>query len=282
MTLGVKSTLESIAIHLLFLFIGFMMVYPIIWMLFAAFKTNHEIFASVKLLPAEWVWDNFRKGWAGTGRYNYTLFFINSFKLVVPVILFTVVSSTLVGYGFARFKFIGHGFLFALMISTVMLPNSMTIIPRYLIFRELGWINSYLPFYVPALFAGSAFFVFLMVQFFRGIPKELDEAAAIDGCGSFRILIYMILPLSKAAIISIVIFQFIWMWNDFFNSVIFLNDPKNYTVSLGLRMAIDASQITNWNQILAMSLLSILPSTLLFFFAQKYFVEGISTTGIKA
>jgi len=276
-----KAFIKSAVKNILFTAIGFVLIYPMIWMFFAAFKSNHEIFASIKLLPIEWIWDNFSKGWAGTGQYNYTLFFTNSIKLVVPVLVFTVISSVLIGYGFARFHFVGHGFLFMLMISTIMLPNSITIIPRYIIFKNLNWVNTYMPFYISALFGTSAFFNFMMVQFFRGIPRELDDAAQIDGCGTFRTLIYILLPLAKSAILSVVLFQFMWTWNDFFNSIIFLNDPKTYTVSLGLRMAIDAAQMTNWNQILAMSLVSIIPPTLLFFFSQKYFVEGIATSGLK-
>lgn len=282
MKVSTKNRICKILKYVVLFAVGFVLIYPMIWMFFAAFKSNHEIFSSTKLLPTEWIFDNFVKGWKGTGQYNFTLFFKNSLLLVVPTVIFTVISSVLVGYGFARFKFRGHKVLFFLMISTIMLPNTMTIIPRYIIFNKLGWLNTYMPFYAPALLACNAFFVFQMVQFYRGIPRELDEAACIDGCGTFRTLIYVLVPLCKPAIISMCIFQFMWTWNDFFNSIIFLNDPKTFTVSLGLRMAIDAAQVTNWNQILAMSLVSILPSTIIFFCLQKYFVEGIMAGSIKS
>jgi len=149
------------------------------------------------------------------------------------------------------------------------------------LFNKLGWLDTYLPFIVPAIFACNAFFIYLMIQFFRGLPRDLDESAKIDGCNSFGILIRILIPLCKPALFSIGIFQFIWTWNDFFNSIIYISSVKNFTVSLGLRMTLDAASAVSWNQVLAMSVLSALPCILIFFFAQKYFVEGIATTGLK-
>lgn len=257
------------------------MVYPLIWLFASSFKPNNEIFGSVALLPKTFIWDSYSKGWQGSGQFSFSLFFFNSFKLVVPTVLFTILSSAFVAYGFARFKFPFQNFLFGLVVSTLMLPNAVILIPRYILFKDLGWINTYNPFIVPSIFAGAPFFVFMMVQFFRGLPRELDESATIDGCNSFMILTRILLPLSKPALFSVGIFQFIWTWNDFFNSIIFINSVKNFTVSLGLRMSLDTSSATSWNQILAMSIIAIAPCVLIFFFAQKYFVEGIATSGLK-
>lgn len=261
--------------------LGITMVYPLIWMFFSSFKTNSEIFGSIKLLPSEYLIDTYVKGWQGSGQFGFGLFFINSFIMVIPTVFLTIASSSLVAYGFTRFQFPLKKLLFSLMLSTLMLPSAVIIIPRYLIFKNLQWLDSYKPFVIPSALAGSAFFVFMMVQFFRSVPKELDESAIIDGCNSFGIFTHIMLPLSKPALFSVGIFQFMWTWNDFFNSIIYINSVKKFTVSLGLRMAIDNSDATNWNQILAMSVLAIIPSILLFFFAQKYFVEGIATTGLK-
>ncbi|GAA3413317.1 carbohydrate ABC transporter permease [Paenibacillus hodogayensis] len=261
---------------------GIIIVYPLIWLFLASFKTNDEIFGVANnILPANFSWKAYAAGWKGSGQFTYGDFFINTFKLVIPTVIFTVASSILVGYGFARFKFPMQNLLFSIMISTLMLPNAVIIIPRYILFKHLGWLDSYYPFIVPAIFACYPFFVFLMVQFFRGLPKELDESARLDGCNSFSILTRILLPLCKPAVFSVALFQFIWTWNDFFNSLIFINSIKKYTLMLGLRMSLDAQAAVNWDQVMAMAILTIVPSIVLFFFSQKYFVEGIATTGLK-
>lgn len=262
--------------------VGAIVVYPLIWLLFSSFKVeNNDIFAGLNLMPTNWTMEGYLQGWKGTGQFDYTRFFANSFALTLPTVVLTIVSSVLVGYGFARFDFPFKGPLFAVMIATLMLPGTVLIIPRYILFISFHWIDTYWPFIVPSAFAGSAFFIFLMVQFFRGIPKELDESAKIDGCHSLRILTHILLPNSKPAIFSIGIFQFLWTWNDFFNSMIFINSTSKYTLPLALRMALDTTTAVAWNQVLAMSLLAIAPCVLLFFLAQKYFVEGMATTGLK-
>jgi oligogalacturonide transport system permease protein len=260
---------------------GLVMLYPLIWLLFASVKPSNEIFSTINLWPSKFIFSTYLTGWKGNGQIGFAEFTFNSFKLVVPVVLFTLISSLLVSYGFARFDFFMKKTFFYLMIAMLMLPSSVIIIPRYLLFRDLGWINTYLPFIVPAMFATSSFFVFMFIQFFRGLPRELDESAKIDGCSSLKILLYILMPLCKPAIISAAIFQFIWTWNDFFDQLIYINSVSKFTVSLGLRMSLDTSQQVEWNQLLAMSIVAILPCVIVFFVSQKYFVEGIATTGMK-
>ena len=275
------KVLNKILQYLVIAVIGLFLLYPIIWMFFATFKTNDEIFGSVALLPQSFYVKNYIDGWHSAGNMTYTDYFINTFLLVIPCTLLTVCSSALVAYGFARFRFKGKGILFALLIATLMLPNSVIIIPRYILFNRFGWIDSYLPFYVPALLACSPFFVFMLVQFLRGIPKELDESASIDGCGSFRILVQVLLPLMKPALFSAGLFQFLWTYNDYFNSLIFINSVRKYPVSLALRLSLDSESVVMWGKIMALAFIAVVPVMLLFFFAQKYFVEGIATTGLK-
>ena len=250
-------------------------------MFLAAFKTNSEIFGSLKLLPGSWSPDAFIKGWQGTGKYTFGKYFINTFLIVVPTTLFTVGSCALVAYGFARFKFPGKKFLFAVLIATLMLPNTVIIIPRYTLFNKFGWLNTYLPFYVPALLACFPFFIYMLLQFMRGIPRELDESAYIDGCGTFRTFRSILFPLLKPAMFSAGLFQFLWTYNDFFNSLIYINSVDKYPLSLALRTAIDSDANVQWGQIMAMAFVSVLPLIILFFVAQKYFVEGIATSGLK-
>jgi oligogalacturonide transport system permease protein len=260
---------------------GIIFIYPLLWLVGASFKPNQEIFSTLSLWPSEFVWDAYIKGWRGIGRNGFGTFFANTLVMVVPVVVLTVLSGVVAAYGFARFSFPLKRVLFALMISTLMLPDAVVMIPRYILFKNLGWLNTYLPFYVPALLAVHAFFIFLFVQFFRGIPKDLDEAAVMDGCGSFRILTSVLVPLSIPAIVSAALFQFIWTWNEFFNTLIYINSVSKYTVSLGLRMALDNEGAVHWNRVMAMSVVTILPCAAIFFAAQKYFVEGITTTGLK-
>jgi oligogalacturonide transport system permease protein len=276
-----NGNMSKILIYMFLIAFGLFMIYPLLWVVAASFKPNEDIFKSLSLIPSKLVTDSYINGWKGTGQYTFGKFLINTFIMVIPTIIFTIISSTVVAYGFARFDFPLKRILFALMISTLMLPDSVIIIPRYILFNKFGWLNSYKPFIIPALLASTPFFVFMMVQFLRGLPKELEESAIIDGCNSFQTLIKIIVPLCKPAIISMIIFQFIWTWNDFLNTLIYINSVEKYTVSLGLRMSIDGTSVINWNQIMAMTVISMLPCIIIFFSAQKYFVEGIATTGLK-
>ena len=259
---------------------GLIMIYPLIWLFFSSFKSNKEIFGNTGLLPQVFLTDGYVNGWK-VGNLTFTTFFLNTFKLVIPTVLFTVFSCALVAYGFARFQFPGKRVLFLIVISTMMLPNAVLIIPRYLLFRDFGWLNSYLPFFAPAALACYPFFIYMMIQFLRGVPKELDEAAKIDGCGSFVILMRILLPILKPALFSAGLFQMMWTWNDFYNPLIYITSIDRYPLSLALRMTLDVSSGVEWNRILAMSLVSIVPLIVVFFFSQRYFVEGVTAGGVK-
>ena len=261
--------------------LGLVLIFPLIYMFFGTFKSNEEIFGSLRLLPKSFTLDGYIQGWKGSGQISFGIYLWNSCRLVVPTVILTVISSLITAYGFGRFNFPGKGFLFMVMLALMMLPSSVLLIPRYLLFVELDWIDNYKVFWVPAALGTSSFFVYMFIQFFRCIPRELDEAARIDGCSSFRILISILIPLSKPAVISAAIFQFIWTWNDFFQQYIYISSVSKYTVSLGLRMALDTTAVIEWKEILAMSAVAVLPCVIIFFCLQKYFVEGIATSGLK-
>jgi oligogalacturonide transport system permease protein len=274
-------TLAHLLHYVLLTVLGLILIFPLIYMFFATFKTSNEIFTSMDLLPHAFSLDGYINGWKGVGQTGFLTFILNSFSLTLPTVMFTILSSLCVAYGFSRFEFPGKKLFFSIMMALMMLPGAVLIIPRYLLFVHLGWVNSYLPFWIPSLFATSSFFIYMFVQFFRGLPVELDEAATIDGCGSFGVLLHVLLPLCKPAIISAAIFQFIWTWNDFMAQYIYISSVSKYTVSLGLRMAIDGTARIDWSNVLAMSVVAMLPCVLVFLCLQKYFVEGIATSGLK-
>ena len=267
--------------YLIIAVIGLVLLYPIIWMFFATFKSNEDIFGSTKLLPSVWHFENYVEGWKGSSRLTYTTFFINTFKLVVPTTLLTVASACLTAYAFARFDFPCKGLLFSVLIGLMMLPGAVVIIPRYLLYNQFHWIDTYMPFYIPALLCCNSFFPYMLIQFLRGIPRELDESAYIDGCSTFRTLVSILLPLMKPALFSAGLFQFLWTYNDYFNSLIFISSQKMYPISLALRMSLDSESVVNWGKVMAMAFVAVLPVMILFFAAQKYFVEGIATSGLK-
>ena len=272
---------RNIWIYLILSLLALVIGYPMVWLLFSSFKESAEIFSSIRLLPEQWIVTGYVQGWLNTSQYPFSLFLINSLKLVVPTVALTCVSSCLVAYGFTRFEFPMKNFWFAVMISTMMLPNTILVIPRYILFQRFGVLNSYQPFYLIAMFAANPFFTYLLVQFFRGIPHELDEAATIDGCNRSGILVRIILPLAVTPLITVALFQTMWTWNDFFNPLIYIDSVKLYPISLGLRLAIDADTAVNWSKIIAMTVVSMLPLILMFLFLQRYFVAGIATTGLK-
>ncbi len=275
-----KKRYHKIISYCLLTAVAVIMLYPLVWMLFASFKGNEEIFRA-SLLPETWTLDGYRNGWKGSGQYTYATFFKNTFLMVLPMVIFTVLSASFVAFGFARFKFWGKKFFFALMMGCMMLPNAVMIIPRYIMFRNMGWLDTYLPFIVPCVFGGGSFFIFMFIQFFRGVPRELDESAYVDGCSSIMVYFRIVMPLAKPAVFSAMIFQFMWSWNDFFGPLLYINNVSKYPLALGLRMSMDVNMSISWNNIIAMALVSIIPLVVLFFCAQKYFVEGVAATGIK-
>jgi multiple sugar transport system permease protein len=192
-----------------------------------------------------------------------------------------VLSCSLAAFAFARLKFRFRGALFAFMITTLMLPYHVTLIPQYVIFQQAGLVNTFVPLILPKLLATEAFFVFLIVQFMRGIPRELDEAAIIDGCSVYRTFWHVVLPLSKPALVTTSIFTFIWTWNDFFTQMVYLNDTEKFTVPLGLRLFVDTSSESNFGAMFAMSALALVPIVLFFLAFQRLLVEGVSTSGLK-
>ena len=263
------------------LVLGIVMIYPVLWMVSSSFKEHADIFASMgTLIPPKFTIENYKEGWKGFGNVTFATFFKNSFIVAGIGTIGTVISSALVAYGFARIPFKGRDLWFAAMMMTLMLPFQVQIIPQYIMFNKLNWINTFYPLIVPKFF-GSAFFIFLIMQFIRGLPLELDEAAEIDGAGKFGIFWWIILPSIKPALITASLFSFYWTWDDFLGPLLYLNQGTLYTVSLALKNFADPTAVTNWGAVFAMSVLSLIPVLLIFIFFQKYLTEGIATTGIK-
>jgi multiple sugar transport system permease protein len=256
------------------------MLYPLLWMLASSFKPEAEIFTSASLWPSGFNLDAYVRGWSGL-QVSFGRFFVNSAIVSVLSVIGNVWSCSLAAYAFARLRFRGRNLLFALMLGTLMLPYHVTLIPQYILFLNLGWLDSFLPLVVPKFLAADAFFIFLLVQFFRSLPRELDEAAMMDGCGPWRIYWKIVLPLSMPALATAAIFTFIWTWDDFFGPLVYLTDIGTYTVQLGLRSFVDSTGKSDWGALFAMSVLTLLPVLLFFVFFQRLLIEGIATTGLK-
>lgn len=259
---------------------SFLMLYPLLWMMASSLKPSDEIFGATGLIPNELTFDAYRRGWTGLS-IGFGTMFLNSLTISVLVVVGNLISCSMAAYAFTRLRFKGRGFWFALMLGTLMMPQHAVLIPQYMIFQQLGWVNTILPLVVPKFLAIDAFFIFLMVQFFRGIPRELDEAAVMDGCGPLRIFFKVMLPLSTPVLATTAVFSFIWTWDDFFAPLIYLNSIEKYTAQLGLRTFIDSTGTSDWAGLFAMSTLTVLPIFLLFIVFQRLLIEGIATTGMK-
>ncbi|WXB91376.1 carbohydrate ABC transporter permease [Metabacillus sp. FJAT-53654] len=257
------------------------MLYPVIWLLMSSFKPSEMIFVTAKsLIPDPWILDNFSKGWEGIGGNSFGVFIKNTVVLVIFTMIGQVISSAFIAFGFARMNFFGKGFWFAIMMVTLMLPYEVVMIPQYIIFSKLGWLDSIKPIVIPAYF-GHPFFIFLLVQFIRTIPRELDEAATIDGCNTFKIFYKIILPLIRPALATAAIFSFYWTWDNLLGPVLYLNSPDKYTVSMALNMFLSNETVSNWGAMFAMSIVTLIPVFVVFFLFQRHVVEGISTSGLK-
>ncbi len=268
--------------HIFIIVLGLAMIYPVVWMVVSSFKPNNMIFSDPGLIPKALTIDNYISGWKGYAGTTFGRFFLNSLLMCIGAVIGNLIACTMAAYAFGRLKFVGRDFWFAVMMVTLMLPGHVTIVPRYILFNTFGWVGSYLPLVVPKFFATDAFFVFLLVQFIRTLPKELDEAATIDGCGKLGVFLRIIVPLAIPAMVTTALFTFLWTWDDFFNQLLYLTNPPIFSVSRALRTFVgDAGSVSNWGGALAMATLAMVPPFILFFSLQKYFVQGISTTGIK-
>ena len=275
-----RKRIFSILAHTVLIGASILMLYPLLWLLSASLKPQDQIFTSGIWPTLDWRIDSYFRGWNGL-RTSFSVFFMNSFVIAALSVVGNLVACSMAAYAFARLRFKGRNFWFAMMLMTLMLPGQVTLIPQYVLFRDLGWLNTILPLVVPKFLAVDAFFIFLMVQFFRGIPRELDEAAMMDGCSPWRIFYKIMLPLSLPVLVTVAIFTFIWTWDDFFAPLIYLNRMQDYTVMLGLRTFVDSTGESDYGGLFAMSVLSIVPIFLFFLFFQRLLIEGIATTGMK-
>lgn len=275
-----RKRLGGIVFHTIVFSFGVIMLYPLLWMVIGSFKSSGNALTST-LIPDYFHFGNYIDGWRGFGGdETFARYFRNSFVIASISTLGQVLLATITGYGFARIKFTGNKICFSIMIITLLLPSQILRIPQYIMFNQIGWMDTYLPIILPGFFP-LPFFIFLMVQFIRGIPKELDEAARIDGCGHFGIFFRILLPNLKPVLITGSIFSFYWSWNEFMTPLLYLQTPAKYPVSVALHLFSDPGTITNWGAMFAISTLSIIPLFLIFLFFQKYLVEGVVTSGMK-
>ncbi|MGW4792436.1 carbohydrate ABC transporter permease [Nonomuraea sp. NPDC004297] len=266
--------------HLLLCLIGALLIYPLLWLISSSVKPDELIFRDLSLWPAQFDFSHYAAGWTALD-YPFEVYLFNSMLIVALSIVGNLLSCSMAAYAFARLEFAGRKLFFALMLGTLMLPGHVLLVPQYIIFSHLGWLDTYLPLVVPTFLASNAFFIFLMVQFMRALPRELDEAARIDGCGPFRIFWRIVVPLCMPAFATTAIFTFINTWNEFFSPLLYLTDAELYTVPLALRQFMDAEGKNSWGQMFAMSVVSLAPIVGFFIAGQKYLVRGIATTGLK-
>ena len=277
-----KKTISNIIYHILVCAFGLVMIYPLVWMVMSSFKDTNTIFTTAtSLIPEKFTLQNYVNGWKGFAKVGFGTFFKNSLFISITATIGTVLSSSVVAYGFARCKFPGRKLLFAAMLASMMLPAQVLMIPQYLWYQKLNWVGTNLPLIVPYCFAIQGFFVYMMTNFIEGIPRELDEAAKIDGCSYYTIFTKIIFPLMVPTMITGCIFSFMWRWDDFLSALLYVNKSAKYPVSLALKLFCDPGSSSDYGAMFAMASLSILPSVLIFIFFQRYLVEGISTSGLK-
>jgi multiple sugar transport system permease protein len=276
-----RSILRNrLVLHALLLLGAVVMLYPLLWLASSSLKPAELIFSDPSLWPKRFDLSNYTRGWEGVA-LPFSQFFRNSFIVAGGAVVGNLLACSMAAYAFARLNFRFKRLWFALMLGTIMLPAHATLIPQYVLFLNFGWINTFLPLIAPKFLATDSFFIFLMVQFIRSIPRELDEAASIDGCGFFGIYWRFILPLMVPALVTTAIFTFIWTYEDFLLPLVYLSDMNLYTVPQGLRLFMASTGESAWGPLMAMSLVSLVPVFVIFLVFQRLLIEGISTTGLK-
>ena len=278
-----KRTYKEVIYHVLVAFGALVMVYPLLWMVLSSFKPTDMILpTAANLLPTTWTLRNYIQGWKGFMGYTFGTFFLNSFIISLTSTFGTLMSSAFVAYALKRLKFKLRGLLFVLVLSTMMLPAQILMIPQFMWYRHLNWVGTYYPMILPYFFAIQGFFVYLIMNFIGGIPDSLDEAAKIDGCSYYGIFFRVILPLIVPALVTSAIFSFIWRWDDFLSALLYVRTSAMYPASLALKLFCDPTAVSDYGAMFAMCVLSLLPVIVLFLFTQRYIVDGIATSGLKA
>ncbi|TCK87987.1 oligogalacturonide ABC transporter membrane protein [Natranaerovirga hydrolytica] len=283
MDIKTRRKINAFVRYVILVLVGVIMLYPLFWLFSATFKENHEIFTSAGLWPENGLsdWSAWGRAWHFNTGYTFWDHFMNSLKFLVPRTIFTILSSIVTGYAVARFNFKGKKIVFMLIIATLLMPNVIFMIPLYLFWNALGLINTPYPLWVDALFATNSFFVFMMIQFYRTIPRELDEASIVDGCNSLQTLFYILVPILKPIVITVGVLTFMWGMNDYLGPLIYITRMNLLPLSVALRTAIDAESSADYSKVYAMSFLAIIPALAIFGFAQRYFIDGVATTGSK-
>lgn len=275
-----KRNIRLVFYHLFVVGFGVLMLYPVIWMILGSFKAKSEILGTnATFLPSVWKVENYTQGWKGSGEYTFGTYFKNSMIISTFATLGTVLSSTMVSYALARVKFKGRKFWFTCMIMTMLLPGQVLMIPQYIIWNALGLTGSFVPLILPK-FLGYPFFIYMMMQFIKGLPKELDEAAYIDGCNKYQIFSKIVMPLLGPSIITTIVIQFYWTWDDYMGPLLYLTNPAKYTVSFAIKSFADA-QGTDFGPMFAMSTLSLIPVFILFLFFNRYLMDGVTAGSVK-
>ncbi len=274
--------MKKIIIYIFLTIWAIIMIYPLLWLIGASFKSNDEIFSTIWFIPESIDFSVYKRAWRTVTEYSMVHYFMNTFAIIIPKTVFAVFSSVLTAYGFSRFDFPLKRLFYVLFMSTMFMPAIVTIMPMYLMWSRLGALDTYIPLTVPALFAAEGSFVFMLIQFFRGVPKEFDEAARIDGCNSMQILFHILLPCIKPVIVSISVFTFLWTMNDFLTPLVIISSIEKYPLSLILRLSADSTG-NGYEQckIIAMSVIGLIPSIAIFALAQKKFLSGITAGGLS-
>ncbi len=274
-----KQLIINTASYVLLILLAFVFVFPFLWMISTALKLPSEAYTlPPRLIPKTFTLENFIEGW----RYaDFTRYTINTLIVALSATLGAVFSAAIVAYGFARFRSRYNGLLFAVVLATMMLPSQVTLIPTYLLFTKLGWLDTLKPLIIPSFFGGGAFNIFLLRQFLKTIPKDLDEAASIDGANSFQIFYRILLPAIRPALITVGLMSVTYHWNDYFSPLIYLNSDRKFTLAIGLRFFENSFGSAQIQMLMAVSFITVIPVLVLFFIGQRYFVQGITMTGIK-
>ena len=276
-----RKTWQTVIWFVALIALTVVVLYPLVWLLVSTFKPNSEFGQNQGLIPNSPTLDNYAKVMEGIAGVSMGQFFWNSFVLAALSVVGTVISSALAAYAFARLQFKGLGILFAAMIGTLLLPFHVVIIPQYILFNNLGLVDTFIPLLLPKFLATEAFFVFLLVQFIRQMPRDMDEAAKIDGAGHFRVFWSIILPLIRPALITCAIFSFIWAWNDFLGPLLYLTSPENYPLPIALRLYNDQTSSSDYGATVTASFVALLPILLFFIVFQRFLVDGVATQGLK-